>query len=156
MKKYWPLVVLIGIAALGSSALTIGTGLGGFSWMHFFMGLFFCQFSMLKLFNIKGFAEGFSKYDLVAKKFYSYGYVYPWIELVLGLAYLSFVFLQATYILTIGLMGVGAVGVVWALKKGLDVRCACMGTILNVPLSTVSLIEDIAMIVMAITMLRIG
>jgi hypothetical protein len=44
--------------------------------------------------------------------------------------------------------GVGATGVILALKKGMDVRCVCLGTVLDVPLSTVSLIEDIGMVLM--------
>jgi hypothetical protein len=76
--------------------------------------------------------------------------IYPWIELALGLAYLSGTYPTATYIVTIVLMGIGAIGVTRALKAGLDTRCACMGTILNVPLSTVTLTEDIAMGVMAL------
>jgi hypothetical protein len=50
-------------------------------------------------------------------------------------------------------MGIGAIGVIRALKAGLDVRCACMGTVLDVPLSTVTLTEDIAMGLMALSML---
>ena len=51
------------------------------------------------------------------------------------------------------IMGVGAIGVIRALRKGLDLRCACMGTVLDVPLSTVTLSEDIAMGLMACAML---
>ncbi len=148
--RYWPLFALILVAAAGAAALTQK---GLFDWMHYFMGFFLCQFAMLKLFHPSGFAEGFQMYDLVAKKFRIYAYLYPLIELALGLAYLSFSVPYLTYILTIVVMGVGAVGVVWALKRGLDIRCACMGTVLDVPLSTVTLTEDIAMIVMACWML---
>jgi hypothetical protein len=148
--RYWPLMALILVAVAGAAALTQK---GLIDWMHYFMGLFLCQFAMLKLFHPSGFAEGFQKYDLVAKKSRVYAYVYPFIELGLGLAYLSFTAPILTYILTIIVMGVGAVGVVGALRRGLDIRCACMGTVLDVPLSTVTLTEDIAMIAMACWML---
>lgn len=148
--RYWPLIALILVAAAGATALTLN---GLVNWMHYFMGLFLCQFAMLKLFHPSSFAEGFQKYDLVAKKFRVYAYVYPFIELILGLAYLSFSAPILTYILTIIVMGVGAVGVIGALRRGLDIRCACMGTVLDVPLSTVTLTEDIAMIAMACWML---
>ncbi len=153
LKRYWPLFALILIAILGAMALVHGTQKGLSAWMHFFMGFFLCQFAMLKLFNPSGFAEGFQMYDLVAKKFRSYAYLYPLIELSLGLSYLSFSCPIATYIVTIIVMGVGAIGVIGALKRGLDLRCACMGTVLDVPLSTVTLSEDIAMGVMACIML---
>ncbi|MEI8124352.1 MAG: MauE/DoxX family redox-associated membrane protein [Parachlamydiaceae bacterium] len=152
-KQYWPLFVLIAVAILGSTALTYGAQKSLFEWMHFFMGLFLSQFAMLKLFHISDFVHGFQKYDLVAKKSVYYAYAYPFIELGLGLAYLSFVYPFAIYVITIVVMSIGAIGVIRALKAGLDVRCACMGTVLDVPLSTVTLSEDISMITMAIFML---
>lgn len=151
MKRYWPLFVVIFVAALGALALTHGKGVH--SWMHFFMGLFLCQFAALKLFHPSDFAEGFRMYDLVAKKIPIYAVIYPWIELGLGLAYLGFLFPTITYLVTIIVMAVSAIGVIRALQAGLDVRCACMGTILDVPLSTVTLTEDLAMGLMALLML---
>ncbi len=153
LKRYWPLFILVLIAVLAAAALLHGTQQGFFAWMHYFMGIFLCQFAMLKLFHPSGFADGFQKYDLVAKKFRSYAYLYPFIELGLGLAYLSFICPVITYSITIIVMGVGAVGVIGTLRKGLDLRCACMGTVLDVPLSTVTLSEDITMGVMAGIML---
>jgi hypothetical protein len=150
---YSPLFSLILVAALAATALTWGAGKEYFSWMHFFMGFFLSQFAMLKFFNLKGFVEGFQKYDLLAKKSRLYAYFYPFIELGLGLSYLSFIFPLITYLITILVMGIGVIGVILALKRGLDVRCACMGTVLNVPLSTVTLSEDISMVVMAFIML---
>ena len=152
-KRYWPLITLVVIAMLGSMALVSGNRQGLFAWMHYFMGFFFCQFAMLKLFNLSGFAEGFRMYDLIAKSFPGYATIYPFIELGLGLSYLSFAFPTPTYIVTIIVMWVGVIGVVKALRQGLDVRCACMGTVLDVPLSTVTLSEDIAMGAMAALML---
>jgi hypothetical protein len=55
--------------------------------------------------------------------------------------------------LTILILGAGAVGVILALRKGLNVRCACMGTVLNVPLSTVTLTEDLGMVAMSVLLL---
>jgi hypothetical protein len=89
----------------------------------------------------------------VAQKFPVYARIYPLIELSLGLGFLSFTWPILTYIITIVVMGVGAVGVIGALRKGLDVRCACMGTVLDVPLSTVTLTEDLTMGLMACWML---
>src|SRR5579872_6814179 len=84
--RYWPLIALILVAALGAAALT-QKGLA--LWMHYFMGLFLCQFAMLKLFHPSTFAEGFSKYDLIGSRVRFYCYLYPFIELFLGLGYLS-------------------------------------------------------------------
>jgi hypothetical protein len=153
LKRYWPLFTLILIAVLAAAALTHGTQGNLFAWMHYFMGFFLCQFAMLKLFQPSGFADGFQKYDLLAKNFRIYAYLYPLIELSLGLGFLSFLYPILTYSLTLIVMGFGAIGVIVALKKGLNLRCACMGTILDVPLSTVTLTEDIGMGLMAALML---
>ncbi len=108
---------------------------------------------MLKLFNPIQFADGFQMYDLIAQKTRIYAYIYPVIELALGLSFLGFFLPVLTCIVTIIILGIGAVGVTIALMKGLDVRCACMGTVLDVPLSTVTLSEDILMIVMSLLLI---
>ncbi len=149
--KYWPLFALILIAALAAVALSPLLGMK--NWMHYFMGFFLCQFAMLKIFRPSGFVEGFQKYDLIASKFPFYGYIYPWIELGLGLGYLAFFAPVLIYFITMIVLGIGAVGVIRALRRGLDVRCACMGTVLDVPLSTVTLTEDLVMVAMALFLL---
>jgi len=153
LSAYWPLVCLVGVAALAASALYGSLGTTGRDWMHLFMGVFLTQFAMLKLFDISGFAEGFQRYDLVAQRSREYALAYPFIELLLGLLYVSFFLPVLTYVLTIIVMTVGSVGVFSALWRGLDVRCACMGTVLSVPLSTVTVVEDVGMGLMALAML---
>ena len=152
-KQYWPLLALILVAFLGATALVCGIQGGSFAWMHFFMGLLLCQFATLKLFHLSDFVSGFQMYDLVAKKSDGYAYLYPFIELGLGLSYLAFLYPIVIYSITIVLMGIGTIGVVRALRAGLNVKCACMGTVLDVPLSTVTLSEDIGMGIMACWML---
>ena len=152
-KAYRPLIALVLVAFLAALAVLHGIQGNWIQWMHYFMGFFFCQFAMLKMFHLDGFVMGFQKYDLLAMKWGSYGYVYPFIELALGLAYLSFILPILTYFITVLIAFVGSIGVIKALKKGLDLRCACMGTILDVPLSTVTLTEDITMGLMALFML---
>ena len=153
IKRYWPLLVLVVVAILSATALSYGILTSSNAWMHYFMGILFCQFALLKLFHPSGFADGFQMYDLIAKKWRGYAYLYPLIELGLGLAYLSFIYPSVVYIITICVMAIGTIGVILALRKGLNIRCACMGTILDVPLSTVTLSEDIAMGLMACLML---
>lgn len=146
--KYWPLACLILISALSATALYSTMIKSPNLWMHNFMGIFLCQLATLKLFHPKAFAEGFAKYDLIGMRNSRYALLYPLIELALGLCFLAQIIPVAIYIITMIVFGVGATGVILALKKGMDVRCVCLGTILDVPLSTVSLIEDIGMVVM--------
>ncbi len=150
---YWPLIALLLVSTLAAFALTFGVKGSYNNWMHYFMGFFLCQFALLKLFSPKSFADGFQMYDILAKKSRIYAYFYPLIELLLGVAYFSFFVPIFTNIATILIMSFGAVGVFKALKNGLDIYCPCMGSILEVPLSTVTLVEDLGMAIMAFIML---
>ena len=152
--RYIPLIVLVALALLAAAAKQVDYGAwNGRSAMHDFMGLFLLSFSMLKLFDLNGFADGFQKYDLLAQRSRPYALLYPFLELALALGYLSHWQPQAVYVATIILMSFGAVGVFYALAKGRDLTCACMGSSLSVPLSTVAVVEDVGMAVMALLML---
>jgi len=153
ITRYWPLIALILVAMLAAFALRHSTDGDHLKWMHYFMGFFLSQFALLKLFHPRGFTDGFQIYDILAKKSRIYAYIYPLIELALALGYLSFFMPMLVYLITIAVMVFGAIGVIKALKEGLDLRCACMGTALDVPLSTVTLTEDIGMSVLALIML---
>ncbi len=153
LSDYWPLFSLIIITMLAGYAVTYSIGGTLIHWMHYFMGFFLCCFAMLKIFNLSSFADGFQMYDILAKQTRAYAYLYPFLELGLGLGFLSFIAPIIIYCLTIIIMIIGTIGVFIALKKGLDINCPCMGSILNVPLSTVTLTEDMSMIIMSSIML---
>lgn len=155
IQKYWPLISLILISFLGACAINWNVDGGMRAWMHYFMGIFLLIFSTLKLFHPSNFADGFEMYDLIAKKSRIYAYAYPVIELALALSFLSFFLPIVTYLITIIILTIGSVGVIKALQEGLKINCPCMGTVLDVPLSTVTLTEDIGMAVMALMLLLI-
>jgi hypothetical protein len=92
-------------------------------------------------------------YDLVAARWPAYAWVYPFLELTLGLAYLANVVPFATNLATVILMTVGTAGVVHSMLQKRKVRCACLGTIINLPVASVTLLEDAGMAVMAAVML---
>lgn len=150
-ENYLPLFTLLGVTLLAAWAKNQAYGheTGVRHGMHDFMGFFLVVFSMLKLFDLPGFADGFQKYDLLAKPFRSYAYAYPFIEFALGLGYLAEWRPAFLYMATVIVMSFGALGVIRALAKGLDLNCACMGNLLKVPLSSVALTEDLGMIGMA-------
>lgn len=156
-KNYIPLVVIVALTLFAAFAKQADYGIwNGRKWMHDFMGFFLVVFSMFKFFDLAGFANGFQMYDLLAKPFRPYGYLYPFIELGLGLGYLAEWRLMTIYIVTIIVFSWGSLGVIRALTKGMNIKCACLGTVLNVPLSTVALVEDLAMVMMAAVMLLIS
>ena len=154
LKDYLPLFSLTLVSALAGFAIANGNGSSSMtSFMHGFMGIFLVIFALLKIFNLKGFRRGFTMYDLLAQRLKNYAFIYPFIELCLGLAYLSFFQPIITYWVTIIVFTFGTLGVFSALRRGLDIDCPCMGSILSVPLSTVTLTEDLAMVAMAALLL---
>lgn len=154
-KAYIPLFAVIASALLAATALQSASASGwhGTGWMSDFMGLFLVLFATLKFFDLKGFADGFERYDLLASAARPYGFLYPFIEFGLGLAYLSQLRPAMVNALTGTVMIFGALGVLRSLRRGDRLSCACMGSALNVPLSKVALIEDLSMAAMAFFML---
>ena len=158
ISAYTPLYVIVVLSALAAVAKQVDYGAGwqGARWMHDFMGVFLIVFSMVKLFDLKGFSDGFRKYDLLASKSRLYALVYPFLELALGFGYLSMWQPRAVYLATIALLLFGALGVFNTMRQGKGLNCACMGKMLDVPLSTVTLTEDLGMAAMAAAMLLFG
>ena len=158
--SYRPLLVMTAIAALASLALKVEEithwQFVMQDFMHAFMGMMFLFFAMLKLFDLESFVTAFKKYDLFAQSSDRYAYAFPFIELFLGFAYLSYFIAPLTYLITIIVSAITGYSVILAIRRGLDVRCACLGTALNVPLSTVSIFESVAMGAMATFMLLRG
>lgn len=150
---YKPLLVVLSFCFLLSFAQNHPFSGRSEFFMPFFMGYFFIFLSLFKFFDLNGFVEGFSMYDIVARRHRVYGYLYPFIEFFLGIAYLTKTGLLLTNIITVGVMLVSGFGVVKSLFSGEKMKCACLGSIINVPLSTVSILENFGMGAMAAYML---
>jgi copper chaperone CopZ len=121
--------------------------------MRHFMAGFFLVFSFFKLLDLRGFVDAYRSYDLVARAVPAWGWIYPFVELALGVAYLVNFEPRLTNWATLVVMLVGAVGVLRALLDKRAIRCACLGTALNLPMTTVTLVEDLGMAAMAAGML---
>lgn len=155
--SYYPLYLIAAYIAVAAFAGTFGAGgFNGQAWMANFMAGFFLVFSAFKLLNLDGFADAYASYDLLAKRWHGWGYVYPFLELGLGLAYLLRIAPTTTHIATIVLMGFSSLGVIGALRNKRQIQCACLGTVLKLPMSTITLVEDLAMVAMAAFMLLAG
>ena len=122
-------------------------------WMGHFMAGFFLIFSFFKLLNLKGFAESYSMYDIVAKKWSGWGYVYALTELALGIAFLTAFNPLITNAATFIVMGVSIVGVLQTVLNKRKIKCACLGAVFNLPMTTITVIEDALMIGMSAIML---
>ena len=117
------------------------------------MAGFFLVFSFFKLLNMKGFAESYAMYDIVAKKWKGWGYVYAFTELVLGLAFLTGFNPLLTNMITFAVMSVSIIGVLQSVLNKIKIKCACLGDVFNLPMSTITIIEDALMIGMSAVMI---
>lgn len=153
-QTYRPLIILLAYLLLVIGAASVMHG--GFELsmaMRLFMGGFFVAFSFFKMLDLRGFSDAYRSYDLVAKAAPAYGFVYPFIELGLGLAYLAN--WQPVWVntATAVVMGVSLLGVLRAVLSKQTIRCACLGTVFNLPMSTVTIVEDALMLGMAVVAL---
>jgi cation transport ATPase len=152
LQQLKPLLLIIFYIAVASILLHYKN----WSWSEFmldFMGLFYIVFSFFKMLDLKGFSESFKMYDPLAKRIPIYGWIYPFIETVLGLLFLMRFELNIALIVTLFVLGITTIGVTKTLLDKKSIKCACLGTALKLPMTEATFIENAIMIIMAILML---
>jgi hypothetical protein len=154
-RSYMPLLIIILMIGVSSLVVSWSNGFLLSSFILYFMTGFFLIFSGFKLMDLKGFAEGYSTYDLLAKRWFGYGYMYPFIELTFGLLMLSGFHPDWLLWTEFVVMMFSGIGVAIKLAKGEEFQCACLGTFLKVPLTKVTLVEDFGMALLALILLII-
>ncbi len=153
---YRPVIAVFGIAALIALAFSLAaTGsLLSPRIPGWFIGISMVILAMLKLQDVERFSTMFLNYDLLAKRWVRYGYVYPFAEAGAGLLMIAGIFdwLSIPVALFIGTIGAVSVFKAVYIDKR-ELKCACVGGDSNVPLGFVSLTENLMMVVMALGML---
>ena len=92
-------------------------------------------------------------YDVIAKRVRAYGYIYPFIEIALGLAFLLRYEILAVAWITLGLMLINSLGAYNGIRDKKVLMCACLGSVFKLPMSYVSLGEDLLMVLMALAII---
>lgn len=152
LEQLFPLFLIFGYIIIASILLNFKPwNANGF--MLDFMGLFYIVFSFFKLLDLKGFPESFKMYDPLAKVVPIYGWIYPFIEVVLGLLFLMRFQIPLALIVTLILLGITTIGVTKTLLDKKSIQCACLGTALKLPMTKATFIENSVMIIMAVIML---
>lgn len=152
---YWPVVAIFGMAA----AMAISLNLDGIGSMRVvklaeqFVAIAVCLLALQKLRDVESFSTMFLNYDLLARRWVRYAYLYPFAEGLTGILMLAgaAIWLSVPVALFIG--GVGAISVfkaVYVEKR--ELKCACVGGDSQVPLGFVSLTENLLMVAMALWM----
>lgn len=154
LQRLYPLFLIF--AYLFGTVLLVEMASGSWDNMRFiqhFMGGFFLVFSFFKFLDLQGFASSFRMYDPLAQRWMNYGSVYPFIELGLGIGFLLGLQLWLMSFSTLIILGIGTIGVAKTVLDKKKIKCACLGTVFNLPMTKVTLIENSIMLVMAVGML---
>ena len=118
-----------------------------------YLGLFFIFFSLFKLLDLVGFARSFKLYDPIANKISFYSKIYPFFELFLGIMFLLRLNIIFILFLTIFFLSITTLGILNSLYRKKEIQCGCLGTIFELPMTEVSLIENLIMIFMSLFMI---
>ena len=157
--SYRPVIALFAMTALMALAASTAAFESPFTVRaaEWFIALSMCVLAMLKLQDIESFSSMFLNYDLLARRWVPYSYIYPFAEGLAGVLMLSgkFNWLSIPVALVIGTIGAVSVFKAVYIDKR-DIKCACVGGTSKVPLGFVSLIENLMMIAMAVWMLSMG
>ena len=154
--SYRPVIALFAMTALMAMAVsqaTFGTPFTGRA-IEWFIAISMCALALLKLQDVESFSSMFLGYDLLAKRWVPYSYIYPFAEGAAGVLMLAGVLTWLSAPLALFIGGIGAVSVFKAVyidKR--DIKCACVGGNSRVPLGFVSLTENLMMVGMAVWML---
>ncbi|WP_426326915.1 heavy-metal-associated domain-containing protein [Pedobacter sp. R-06] len=153
-ETYKPILLIFGyVTAISLVVSWQSTGINFMVFMRIFMSGFFLTFSFFKMLNLKPFAESYAMYDIVAKKFSAWGYIYAFIELGLGLSFALNLSPVVVNWVTLVVMTISILGVLESVLNKKKIQCACLGAVFNLPMSTVTIVEDAIMIAMSAAML---
>jgi glutaredoxin len=153
---YQPVValfVMMALMAAGSAWVATGQIVSILA-AEWFVSFSMCGLAYLKLRDVETFSSMFLNYDLLAKRWVPYGYIYPFAEGLAGVLMTAHIldWVSIPVALTIGTIGAISVFKAVYIDKR-ELKCACVGGDSNVPLGFVSLTENLFMIGMAVWML---
>jgi len=154
LETYKPVLLIFFYITLVTLLVQLGNQhFDSMQYMRHFMAGFFLVFSFFKLLNLKGFAESYMMYDVLARRVPIWAYLYAFVELGLGIAYLVDFHPLITNAVTFVVMTFSIIGVLQSVLNKKKIQCACLGAVFNLPMSTITIIEDALMIAMSGLML---
>jgi len=152
--SYIPVIAVFAVTAL----MSIGANLAASTFatmrtLEWFIAFSMCVLAILKLRDLESFSNMFLGYDLLARRWVRYAYLYPFGEAIAGVLMIAnvLVWLSSPIALFIGSVGAWSVFRAVYIEKR-ELKCACVGGDSNVPLGFISLTENLMMVAMAIWM----
>lgn len=158
---YTPVIAIFAATALMALAIILNLyeGFPFLTWLKWFFAISMVALAIQKLQDVGGFVNMFLGYDLLARSYVPYGYVYPFAELYAGVGMMALIGAGSWLIWLVAPVGIfiGAIGSVSVFKAVYidkrELKCACVGGGSNVPLGFISLSENLAMLGMGLWML---
>ncbi|MDE0243118.1 MAG: hypothetical protein OYG31_00125 [Candidatus Kaiserbacteria bacterium] len=149
-KDYLPLIIIITLIGI-VAGISSGGDIDRFM-LNSMIGVFLV-FGGFKLIDLKGFVDGYATYDLLARHWRGYGYLYPFLEIAFGLV--MFAGFHPDWLLwtEAAWMIFSSLGVVIAMRRQTDIQCVCLGTALKIPLTSVTVLENVGMAALAIALI---
>ncbi|MEX0923540.1 MAG: MauE/DoxX family redox-associated membrane protein [Rhodovibrionaceae bacterium] len=154
--SYQPVIAIFSVAllmALAASWAAFGSLLTvrAFEW---FIAISMCLLAIQKLQDLESFSTMFLNYDLLARRWVRYGYIYPFGEALAGILMISgsLIWVASPVALLIGTVGAVSVFKAVYIDKR-ELKCACVGGASKVPLGFISLTENLMMVAMGLWML---
>lgn len=153
--SYRPVIVLFAMTAFAAIAASYAVSGQLFTAqaLEWFIALSMVVLSLLKLQNVETFSAMFLNYDVLARRWVPYSYVYPYAEGLAGVLMISGALKWISVPVALFIGTIGAVSVFKAVyidKR--ELKCACVGGSSNVPLGFISLTENLMMVGMAVWM----
>jgi glutaredoxin len=154
--SYRPVITLFAVALVIAIAVSVALGqpIGSLRTLEWFVSFSMCLLALLKLQDVERFSTMFLNYDLLARRWVPYAYLYPFGEFLSGALMVAGVWTGFAAPVALVMGTIGAVSVIKAVYVDhRELKCACVGGSSNVPLGFVSLTENLMMVAMGIWML---
>ena len=153
LRQLTPLFLIFSYLIMGTFYISSQINASYERSMQVFMGLFFIIFSLFKFLDYDSFPTSFIRYDPLAKKIPFYANLYPFLETALGIAFLIEWNLPVVLTITLLVLSITSLGVIKTLVNKTEINCACLGTLLKLPMTEATLIENIIMLGMSCILL---
>lgn len=147
---YFPLILTATLCLFMGAVTSFLTTQTTYDFMMYSMGYFITIIGALKVRDVRSFSRMFARYDPLAKLVPMYGYTYPFLETALGLLILLKLFMVPVHVLIVTVYTLTTVGIIISLHRKQNLDCGCLGEGFKLPLSKVTIFENVIMIGMAI------
>jgi len=154
LRFYQPLIMIASVALAFAIIQTTIVGWTEHAFMQYLMAGYFIFFGSLKILGWRGFVASYRQYDDIAKRSRLYATMYPLLEVAIGMTYYIGVQWLPFDIFVALLMSQKAFSTWRTVRKGAVVQCACLGSFFSIPVTRVTVFEDLLMAGMALYMIR--